>query len=299
MAHGILRRLAVGLAALAGLVVLAAAAVYGLSSSRLSKQYEVHPEPVALSADSATIARGRHLAESRLGCTGCHGPDLGGHVFIEDAAFGRFVGTNLTRGRGGIGSSYTDADWVRAARHGIGADGRPLAIMPSDMLHGLSRDDLVAVLSYVQQVPPVDRVLPKSSPGPIARAMVVFNPRFLPAATLDHAAPFPEAPVAEVSREYGGYLARTSGCVSCHGPDLGGAKSHEPGGISPSNLTPAGNLGRWSEADFVRAMREGKRPDGSDIDPAMPWQAMGRMSDLELQAIYAYLVSLPPVPTKS
>lgn len=299
MAKRIFRGLGIAVGALVGLLVLGVAVVYGISSSRLNKQYDVQPEPVALSSDSAVIARGRHLAESRLGCADCHAADLGGSVMIESPAFGRIVAPNLTRGEGGIGGRYTDADWVRAARHGVAADGRPLVIMPSPEYHRLSREDLVAVLSFARQVPPVDRTLPASRLGPIARAMVTFSAEALPVRALDHEAPFPAAPVEEVSAEYGGYLARTSGCIGCHGPDLSGAPSHEPGGVPAANLTPAGNPGRWSEGDFLRAMREGVRPDGSAIDPAMPWKAMGRMTDVELKAIFAYLKSLPPVATES
>lgn len=295
MAKRIFRGLGIALGALVGLLVLGVAVVYGISSSRLSKQYEVQPEPVTLSSDSAVIARGRHLAEARLGCADCHASDLGGRIMIESPAFGRIVAPNLTRGEGGIGDRYTDADWVRATRHGVAADGRALVIMPSPEFHRLSREDLVAVLSFARQVPPVDRSLPDRKIGPIARAMVTFSGEALPARALDHDSPFPTAPVEEVSPEYGKYLASTGGCLGCHGPDLAGAPSHEPGGVPAANLTPAGRVGQWSESDFVTAMREGKRPDGSAIDPAMPWQAMGRMTDLELGAIYAYLRSLPPV----
>lgn len=46
----------------------------------------------------------------------------------------------------------------------------------------------------------------------------------------------------------------------------------------------------------MRAIREGERPDGSDIDPFMPWKSLGRMTDTELRAINVYLPSLPPMP---
>ncbi|HEX6644591.1 MAG TPA: c-type cytochrome [Gemmatimonadales bacterium] len=299
MAKRIVRGLAIGLGALVALLVLGAAVVYGVSSSRLSKQYEVDPETVALSSDPAVIERGRHLASARLGCTGCHAQDLGGSVFIESAAFGRFVAPNLTRGEGGIGASYSDADWIRATRHGVARDGRALLIMPAAEFHRLSREDLIAVLSYVRQVPPVNRTLPASTPGPVARVMLATGTALLPAASLDHAESFTDAPVAEVSVAYGEYLARTGGCQGCHGPDLSGGKSHEPGGVPYANLTPAGALGSWSEEDFLRALREGKRPDGSGIDQSMPWKEMGRMTDLELKALFAYLKSLPPVTSKS
>ena len=44
----------------------------------------------------------------------------------------------------------------------------------------------------------------------------------------------------------------------------------------------------------MRALREGVRPDGTTLSPSMPWKAMGRMNDLELHALYAYLKSIPP-----
>jgi hypothetical protein len=64
-----------------------------------------------------------------------------------------------------------------------------------------------------------------------------------------------------------------------------------------SNLTPHDTgLAAWSEEDFIVAMRTGRRPDGSAIDGrAMPWRAVGQASDLELQSIWRFLRSLPPV----
>ena len=47
---------------------------------------------------------------------------------------------------------------------------------------------------------------------------------------------------------------------------------------------------------LLRALREGKRKDGTAIDPAMPWKAYGQMGDAELKAMYAYLRTVPPLP---
>jgi hypothetical protein len=64
-----------------------------------------------------------------------------------------------------------------------------------------------------------------------------------------------------------------------------------------ANLTPdESGLKAWSEADFIRAIREGKRPDGSAISEYMPWKAYGQMSDDELKAIFAYLRTVPAKP---
>jgi hypothetical protein len=63
-----------------------------------------------------------------------------------------------------------------------------------------------------------------------------------------------------------------------------------------ANLTPGGDLARWSEADFVRAMREGKRPDGRMLHPVMPWRAFAGMTDDELGALFLFLRQIPAKP---
>ena len=293
MARRIFRWLGYAVAGIIALVVVAVGAVYGISSARISKRYDVKPAPLAIPSDSATITRGRHLAEARLGCTACHQVDLAGGTVVDDAMFGRFVAPNLTRGRGGVGGALQDEDWVRAVRHGVRRDGKPLLFMPSDEFHELGAEDLAAVIAYAKQVPPVDKEQPASKPGLIARALVTFNPKMLPAAKVAHSVPPRSSPEPEVSARYGSYLANTSGCRGCHGPDLVGGKAMEPGKPAPANLTPAGRLGQWTEADFIRALREGKRPDGSPIDTAMPWKVMGKMTDVELRALFLYLRTVP------
>ncbi len=73
-----------------------------------------------------------------------------------------------------------------------------------------------------------------------------------------------------------------------------------PWGISfAANLTPdeKTGLGTWKEEDFIKAVRSGKHMGtGRDILPPMPWPLIGKMSDDDLKAIFAYLQSLPAVP---
>jgi mono/diheme cytochrome c family protein len=72
-----------------------------------------------------------------------------------------------------------------------------------------------------------------------------------------------------------------------------------PWGVSfAANLTPhqVSGSGAWTEAAFIKAMRTGKHlGTGRDILPPMPWQEVGRVSDGELKAVFAYLKSLKPV----
>ena len=95
--------------------------------------------------------------------------------------------------------------------------------------------------------------------------------------------------------EYGQYLVSVGGCRGCHGPTLVGAPGHGPDEPNAPNITPAGAIGKWSEADFTRAIRTGTRPDGTKISEAMPWKSMSRHTDEELHAIWLYLRTVPPV----
>jgi cytochrome c553 len=80
------------------------------------------------------------------------------------------------------------------------------------------------------------------------------------------------------------------GCTTCHGPDLkGGLHEGPPDVPNSADLTPAGPLGSWSEADFRKALREGSRPDGSTINPFMPWRLTRLMTDDEIRAVWTYL----------
>lgn len=64
-----------------------------------------------------------------------------------------------------------------------------------------------------------------------------------------------------------------------------------------ANITPdATGIKDWTEDHFMRAMREGKRPDGSAIAEAMPWKPYAKMTDTELKALWMFLHALPPMP---
>lgn len=74
-----------------------------------------------------------------------------------------------------------------------------------------------------------------------------------------------------------------------------------PWGISYSaNLTPdmETGLGKWTEADFLKAMHTGVGSHNRPIMPPMPWQALGHASDDDLKAIFAFLHSIPPIKNK-
>lgn len=277
------------LGALVVLVLLAAALVFLLSGRQLKRNYAVTPASVPVPTDSAAIARGTHLATAIGKCVDCHGDNLAGQAMAMGPV-GTFTSPNLTTGAGG-NPARSDADWVRAIRHGVAADGRPLVFMPAAAYASLSEADLGALIAYLRSLPPVDNVLPPSRIGPIGRLIIAREPGKLIAATLvDHQAPLPPAVPIGPTAEYGRYLAESGGCTSCHGPDLkGGIHEGPPEVPSSADLTQAGPVGRWSEDDFRKALREGVRPDGSVINPFMPWRLTRLMTDEEISAVWAYL----------
>jgi mono/diheme cytochrome c family protein len=103
----------------------------------------------------------------------------------------------------------------------------------------------------------------------------------------------------------GEYLLRAGGCVSCHtdikggGRELAGGRALKTpfGTFFSPNITPdrQTGIGRWSKAQFKRALRFGLRPDRSHYFPAFPYTSYTRMSNADIRALRAYLFSRPPV----
>ena len=294
-----LKRAGYTLGALVTLVLVAVGSIYGLSARRFGKTYSVAPEQIAVSTDSATLARGKHIAAAVAGCTNCHGEDLRGTVMIDQAPMGRLVALNLTKGEGGVGGALTPESVERAIRHGVGRDGKPLRVMPSKEFQYLSEDDTRALVSYVLNLPPTDNVLAPTKLMLLPRALMVANLMpMLSAEVIEKSAGKPMAVPLGVTKEYGEYLATVGGCTNCHGPGLSGGKMEggDPSWGPAANLTPEGNLGKWSEAEFFQTMRTGKRPDGIELKEPMPWKSIGRMTDEELRAVWMYLQSVPRKP---
>jgi cytochrome c553 len=278
--------------ALAVLVVVGSATAFTISNRKLATKYDVRLTTVEVPQDAESIAWGGHLANTVTGCRDCHGVDFAGTVMGDDAV-ARLTAPNLTGGRGGIGGSLSDQDWVRAIRHGVRADGRSLLVMPSYAYAHLSDRDLGAMIAYLKQVPPVDHDVPAIRLRPLGRALVAagaFDEELVAKKT-----PYRESydgVEAGMTVEYGQYLAGIGGCTSCHRPDLKGGPAGPPDAPPASDISPAG-LAAWSRDDFVRAIRTGRRPDGTEISDYMPWRYMADMTDEELDAIWLYMQSMP------
>lgn len=298
-----MRKLFKGLGIAVGVLLLLAVAGYGLASWKLARAsqrvYVVNDPPLVMDRSAEVIAKGAHLFATR-GCTDCHGKDAGGSLFIDAGPVGVMYAPNLTSAgqlteRHGIS---TPEQFAAAIRHGVRGDGKPLLFMPSEDFRDMSDGDVAAIVAYLQSITPSPKPSGVSHIGPMGKVLYALGKFPLYAAErIDHSSRARPGPVVAATVEYGKYLAQ--GCAGCHGANFAG--QHVPGTPpdfpDSQNLTPAA-LGQWSQADFRHALRAGKRPDGSAINPFMPWKIFGGMTDTEVDALWAYLQTLPPVQSK-
>jgi len=304
------------------------------ASSKLSAKYEVHrvdfPIPFPLSdaevvairtervadvvgtqdplagvdlnaiATERAVARGKHLVGTFYACAECHGADMGGGVMVDDPAIGRVLGPNLTTGKGSRTLTYAAADWDRMVRHGVKPDGAP-SPMPSRDFFLMSDRELSDVVSYIRSLPAVDKEVPAISLGPVGQALLATGQLPLSAdmhPTKHEIAHSALPPTDTPDAAFGRHLAQT--CSGCHGPTFAGGKiiGGPPDWPPAANLTPTGLAG-WTLNDFSRTLKEGKSKNGIALrEPmaSMPKFAKN-MTDVEMQALWAFIKDLPPQPT--
>ena len=271
------------------------------------------PAPPQAEMDvSGEIARGESIVRNVAVCGHCHAaapnrdPDapLSGGIEFRNWRLGVARGSNLTSDpETGLGA-WSEAEIVRALRNGVSRNGRLLApVMPYEWFHEMSDDDAFAVARYLKSLPPVRNEV-RQSPNFWFKLGAALLLRPKPALSAS-------APPRAATAEYGAYLAQHAAlCADCHTPRTGirsasdrrrlfAGMAKPPKGFpaNPSNLTPdeETGIGKWSEADFFRAIRTGTRPDGTRLHPFMPWHENARMTDDDLRAIWLYLRTLPPI----
>lgn len=268
---------------LLALLVIAAVTLSFVGGARLTRVRDVQAEDIPISRDEASLARGEHLVD--VSCKSCHGADLSGQPIIDEPPIGSIYATNIT----GLGETHSEADLVRAVRHGLDTDGRQLMIMPAETFVHFSAEDLAAVVAYLQTVPRTGDDTPPPQLAPVGRILLgagVFGDMF-PAEYIDHDAPFHEMPQVGANLAYGEYVSRF--CMSCHGEDLDGSQPPDP--QSPPAPSLAG-AGAWTEEAFINTMRTGVTPAGHALDPRfMPWDSFGKFTDEELRGLWMYLQS--------
>jgi mono/diheme cytochrome c family protein len=306
-----LRWLAIVVGALLALAAVAAAyvAVAPIPSYRVVRVHfpvEVTPERVARGKRTAEmLCVACHMDSAKGGLTGKRMPDL-------PAQFGEAWSRNITAHPAkGIGS-WTNGEIVYLLRTGLSRDGRYTPPWMVKMPNA-SDDDLRDIIAFLRSDDPLvqARDVDNHDSRPSFLTKLLCRVAFKPF-------PYPSSPVEappvgdEVAR--GRYLVDDALlCFGCHSRDFatndelhpersagylaGGNPMPDLGGklVHTANLTPdpETGLGRWTKEEFRRALKDGIRPDNRPLRyPMVPYRPL---SDQEVDAIFAYLRSVPPV----
>lgn len=258
------------------------------------------------------LARGHYLANSVLGCLDCHSREDGtpqpgvapvfshqggGRVLIDQGGF-VLAASNITPDTETGAGSWTDDQFARAIREGIGHDGRALfPMMPYQNYRNLSDEDLAAVVVYIRSLEPVRNILPQPQiPFPLSRLIQSAPQPVLTRVAVNDS--------DRVSR--GRYLTHIGGCIDCHTPvdqmhrpiknmELAGGNQIDGSPVRSANLTPdPTGISYYDEDLFVRALRTG-HVGARALNPPMPWWVYRNMSDDDLKSIFAYLRTVKPI----
>jgi mono/diheme cytochrome c family protein len=264
---------------------------------------------IVTASAQAPVERGKYLVNTIMTCQNCHTPkgERGVPVFDRDLSSGlswdeppfKVTASNITQDKDtGIGN-WSDADIKRALQKGERPNGTRLAaIMPSDFYEILTPGDLDAIVAYLRTIKPVKQ----QTPTPEYR---IALPRHIPPGAEK---PFAEADMADKVKK-GFYLVTIGHCMECHTPmgpkgrefetsyGKGGFEFPGPWGKSVSrNITShkEKGIGAWSDDEIKRAITKGVSRDGSPLKPPMGYGFYANMTDGDLDAVVAYLRTVPP-----
>jgi mono/diheme cytochrome c family protein len=264
----------------------------------------------ATAADSAALVkRGAYLVNGPLACANCHttraadfslvpGMDYAGGFHIIDPGFDVYAGNITPDKETGIGS-WTDEQIITAIREGKDKEGRIIfPPMPVPTYNSMSDDDVKAIVAYLRTLKPIHNEVPESKWNIPQQAMPPA--KGLPAPTTDKVA-------------YGGYIVNSlAHCFECHSsPDAHGAPDmmHGRGAggllitlapgvtVKTANITsdPETGIGKWSDADIKKALTQGLSPTGAPLSPPMPYPWFNNMTPEDLDAVVAYVRTIPPI----
>lgn len=259
-----------------------------------------------------SLERGAYLAEGVVACANCHvardaagAPrfELGmsGGGLFTDGPFRSYAANITPDPATGIGG-WTREEIAAAIREGRRPDGTMIGPpMPVEFYRSMSDDDLDSIIDYVLAQPAIANEVPASSFD------VPLPPSYGP--------PVGDVPTpsSEDSLSYGRYLVGIGHCMECHTPrtqtgrrredvlGAGGRTFEGPWGTSVSrNLTPHGTgLRDWTDAEIATAIRTGVDRGGNPLKPPMAFGWYRNIDDADMDAIVAYLRSLPPIDAAS
>jgi mono/diheme cytochrome c family protein len=253
------------------------------------------------------VERGAYLVNTIMTCQNCHTPKgptgdvadraLSGGLSWDEPPF-KVTASNITPDpETGIGK-WSDADIKKVLRTGERPNGvHVAAVMPSGFYGILTPADIDAIVAYLRTLKPINNKVP----DPIYKMSLPLQ-----------VFPGAEKPQTDFSDpvKRGFYLATIGHCMECHTPfgkagvdfsgsfGKGGRKFPGPWGESTSrNITShkTAGIGGWSDADIKRAITQGVRKDGTKLKPPMGYGYYAKMTDADLDAVVAYLRTVPPL----
>lgn len=254
------------------------------------------------------VERGSYLVNTIMTCGNCHTPK-GPNGDITDMAFSgglswdeppfKVTAPNITQDKEtGIGN-WTDADIKKLMRTSIRPNGVQIAaIMPTGFYGIITDSDMDAIVAYLRTIKPINHTVP----APVYR--FAAPPQMFPGAEK----PYTEAMLADPMKR-GFYLATIGHCMECHTPMIkgqrdfatqlgrGGFEFPGPWGVSVSrNITSSKTkgVGSWSDAELKRAITQGIERGGTKLKPPMGYGYYAHMTDVDLDAVIAWLRTVPP-----
>ena len=260
------------------IIIVAALAVWGLSASKLNARPAAKPERLLLAAQ-VDAEHGKYLLKARA-CAECHGEDLRGAKFLDVPNVATLYAPNLTL----LARKATDQQLAQAIRQGIGHDGRPLLVMPSESYAAFTDAETAALVKAIRSLPAGGSTTPAASVGPLGRVgLVAGKLKTAPVLVEEYLSNQP----ADLGPQFatGRHIAMTV-CSGCHGSTFSG-KEPEPGVQAP-NLDIAG---AYDAPAFTRLMRTGLPPSGRELKmmTGVSRKAFSHMTDAEIGQLFSYL----------
>jgi cytochrome c2 len=279
--------------------------------------YETEDITFEVSHSEEKLARGLKL--SSMVCNHCHisrekNQLIGRKVEDIDPRFGQVYSSNITQHKeAGIGD-WSDADLAYFLRTGVKPNGEYVpAYMPKFPL--MSDEDIEAIIVFLKSDHPLVAASPEEPPK--------TDPSFF-TKLLSHSEwepyPYPNKPIASPDSSnviaYGEYLATSQlGCFACHSADFAKVNDLNPplslgffgGGntlydldgnkLYSPNITPhETGIGKWTREEFLQSVKYGKSPGNRSLE--YPMLAYTMLEDWEVNAIYDYLQTIPPINNK-
>ncbi len=264
-----------GLAGIVALLLVAIGGAFAVSEAMIRWPVAKPAVRLVASSDPGAVERGRKIAKLN-GCHDCHGQKLEGMLFHDEMPLIRAWGPNLSRAL----AEQSDDDFDRAIRHGVGADGRRLWIMPSNAFAHLTNQESADLMAYLRTYKPTGEVQPRVQIGHLGRLGVLMGKFRSEPEMLKTVARLQLEDLGPRHAE-GRDLARA--CIECHGQTLEGN-----GMLKSPDLDMVAS---YDPQDFERLLRTGIAAGGrkvglmTGVSPAR----FGELSPQQIAALHGYL----------